>query len=93
MRTWLILTGGLLLWTIHFFALWTLSSLFEDQPAARIGFAIVTLLCLAGAASLIVVVRRGQRSGAIPPWLAGAGLIGGACGLVSILFQGFTLIA
>lgn len=36
MRTWLLLPGGLIVWTFHFFALYIVGGVFPDMPVAAI---------------------------------------------------------
>jgi len=58
MRTWLILLGGLILWTAHFFLLYGIGEFIGETTAPRISVMVITLACLAGIAVLAVLLKR-----------------------------------
>ena len=53
MSAWISITGGLVIWAVHFFSLYILGSVFGSSAAARIGAASASLACVAADAALI----------------------------------------
>jgi hypothetical protein len=90
MRRWAFLLGGLLVWTLHFFALYGIASIFLTTPLARILVGIITLLCLAGLAALLGRSWSLYRSepDEVSGWLALIATLANAISLVAILWQG-----
>jgi hypothetical protein len=90
MRGWAFLLGGLLVWTLHFFALYGIASIFLTTPLARILVGIITLLCLAGLAVLTGRSWSLYRSepDEVSGWLALIATLASAISLVAILWQG-----
>ena len=43
MRAWLFILGGLIVWTVHFFGLYVLASVFPDMAIARVLAGFLTL--------------------------------------------------
>lgn len=91
MRQWLVLLGGMLVWTAHFFAVWTAASLFPGQDLAAW---LTILLTLAGLLATALLGRRawaGWQQNAddeIAHWISGIALLGNALAAVAILYQG-----
>lgn len=91
MRSWLVLLGGLLVWTAHFFGVYIVASLFPGTALARWLTGLVTILALG---ALVVLARprwsRAGRSGEdqLARWLDGLTLLGLALALVAVLYQG-----
>ena len=56
MRAWALLLGGLIVWTVHFFTLYTIGSIFLTTPLARLLTILVTAACLI--ADLLLLFRR-----------------------------------
>lgn len=50
MRAWRHILGGLLLWAVHFGAVYVITSVFLTSPTSRILVALVTLVCLGAVA-------------------------------------------
>ena len=55
MRPWFILLGGMIVWAVHFLALFILASVFESGMIARAGVGLLTLGCAATDAALLVL--------------------------------------
>ncbi len=88
MRTWALLLGGLLLWTLHFFALYIVASVFLTTPLARALTLVITVACL-GAVWLLS--RRARRTAAVTAmdrWVRAVALPGLMLAGVAILWQG-----
>ena len=91
MRAWLLLLGGMLMWTVHFFALYALGSVFESTAPARIGTGAVTIACLAADVwILILCVRTARRNDAdtVIGWPARLGAPVATLSLVAVAWQG-----
>ena len=91
MRAWFLLLGGMLVWTVHFFALYALGSIFETTAAARTGTVIVTILCLAADAWLLVLCARAARHNdaeTVIGWPARLGAPVAVLSLVAVAWQG-----
>lgn len=84
---WRILLGPMVIWSAHFFALWTASSVWPDRPAARIAAALATLAALAALAWLTVRTWRSDTGGPDAGWIRRVGLLACAVAAVSILWQ------
>ncbi|WP_129791307.1 hypothetical protein [Sphingosinicella sp. CPCC 101087] len=92
MRAWLLLLGGMLVWTIHFFVLYGLGSLFGTTPTARIGTLLVTLACLAANLAILVTCMRIARTAdreSVLGWPARLGAPVAVLSIVSVAWQAF----
>lgn len=99
MKRWLFLTGGLIVWLIHFSGIYAIASVFDviasaDAPGSRWTTAALTVICLAAAGLLLVWSIRGpaflgadrdQELATFWRWIAG---LGAAFALVAIVWQG-----
>lgn len=85
MRTWLILTGGLIVWAVHFFGMYIIASVLPSSRASYWFSAAWTLPCIIVAVWLLVYLRRLQRSEA--DWRYRVGMAGAAFSLVAVLWQ------
>ncbi|MGE0773931.1 MAG: hypothetical protein AB7G25_07345 [Sphingomonadaceae bacterium] len=95
MRHWLYMLGGLIIWAIHFFALYIVVSILLTSPAARVVTLIVTLLCLAADGLLAVGAWRGFKAAASDEtarWVFGFALLGIAISAVAVFWQGFPIL-
>lgn len=88
MQSWLVLLGGLIVWTIHFFALWTTSSIVLSVPVARVIVAAVTIACLAANAGLLLVLARRRAGDELDRWVRSLGLAGAWLSVVAVVWQG-----
>ena len=86
MRAWLIMLGGMIVWTAHFFALYALASVFGSGATARLGTALVTLACLAADLALLKLCLRLIRRDRDLQGSLGA--FGAALSIVAVLWQG-----
>lgn len=94
MRAWVWMTGGLILWAVHFLGMYGLSSLADvvaraDDPGWRMIGQVFSGLCLlVSAALLVVAIRRLRRAkdaaGRFRDQLAA---LGAAIALVAIPWQ------
>ncbi|HUD29159.1 MAG TPA: hypothetical protein VMQ93_09830 [Novosphingobium sp.] len=83
MRTWAILLGGLLVWTVHFFGLYAVA---EIAPS-RIATVLLTLACLAADGWLLALALRLGRADAFAAWRRSVALGGVALSLVAVCWQ------
>ena len=91
MRAWLLLLGGMIVWTAHFFALYGLGSVFGTSLTARIATALVTVACLAADAWLLwlcVATARRHDAEAVIGWPARLGAPVAVLSLVAVAWQG-----
>ena len=90
MRAWLVILGGLLAWTAHFFAVYAIGSIWPGTETAKWLVGIATLLALAATGWLLARDLRLGRSAAdsFGRWTAGLGALGCALALPAILYQG-----
>ncbi len=92
MRSWLLLLGGLLVWAVHFFALYAVGSIFLTTDFARGLTIALTLACL------LVLFLIGRRAWLAPVpdaesgWIRIVGLWGVAIGGIAILWQGLVAL-
>ena len=94
MRTWVFLLGGMLVWTVHFFGIYGLASIFLTTPLARILTGILTLACLAAVAWL---ARRSwaayqAEQDEVSGWVALLATLINAISFVAVLWQGFPAV-
>lgn len=83
MRAWAAMLGGLIVWAIHFFALYAAGSVFPETATARLITGAVTLACLAAAAAILVRALR------LAPGLQRTlALAGALLSAIAIIWQG-----
>ena len=90
MRAWTYMLGGLILWAVHFFALYITASVFHTSDTTRVITVAITVLCLAGAGWLVWTAWH-ARAGDTDPfgaWTHYIAMLAGAIGCISILWQG-----
>src|SRR3546814_20143710 len=61
MRAWAFLLGGMIVWTVHFFMLYIIASIFLTSPLSRTLTLLVPLLCLAADGMLLARAARLKR--------------------------------
>lgn len=88
MRTWLVLLAGMIVWTIHFFALWTVGSVVLSVPVARVIVATLTIACFLADAGLLMVLVRKRAGDELEKWVRSLGLLGVGLSLVAVTWQG-----
>lgn len=89
MRTWALLLSGLIIWTVHFFALYIVASVFLTTPLARWLTLVVTIACLVAVAGAARLARRSARDSAMDDWVRTVALLGLGLSGIAILWQGF----
>ena len=88
MRAWAWLLGGLIVWTVHFFAIYIVASVFLTTTIARALTLLVTLACLAADGWLVARLRRQGGGDDFSEWLRTLALIGAGISAVAVLWQG-----
>lgn len=91
MRPWLIMFGGMIVWTVHFFSLYILASLFETTLAARIPVVLITLAAAGADLWLLKIMRRPPSAKAgnrLAGWMQHVGALTALLSLVAVLWQG-----
>lgn len=86
MKIWLLLLGGLLVWTVHFFGLYLIEEFGGGRAAELLSFAL-TFICLGAITSMGVVLIKVRE-----PWLRTIGLTGAVLGLIAVAWQGLPLL-
>lgn len=87
MRGWAFLLGGLIVWAVHFLALFIIASVFLTTPLARALALLVTLFCLAACGLLFAKVRRADISVPLERWMRAVALSGIGLSVVAIVWQ------
>ena len=87
MRSWLVLLAGLLVWAVHFFALYAIGEFGGDHGAARIAVGLSTALCLAITAVLLAKVLRAPHSAGFERWRASVATGGLCLAAIAIAWQ------
>ena len=83
MRSWLILLGGFLVWTVHFFGLYLIA---EFAPGAALVIAL-TALCVVADLWFLRAIRRMPSPDAFAGWRRSVGLAGAGVSLIAIVWQ------
>lgn len=89
MRTWLILLGGFLIWTFHFFALYGIGEFVGETIGPRVAVIALTLASLLGVGGLMILLRRMTPRDDLERWRyrAASGLM--LISFIAIVWQGF----
>jgi hypothetical protein len=90
-QSWGFLLGGLIVWTVHFFALYGIASIFLTTPLARLLTLVISLACLAANTLLF---RRVVRAAAtdMDPWVRTIALYAVGISTLAILWQALPAI-
>ena len=88
MRTWALLLGGLIIWTVHFFALYIIASVWLTTPLARGLTLALTIACLGAVGLLLVGMQRRQADTDMDRWVHVVASVGFGIAGVAILWQG-----
>ena len=91
MRPWLIITGGMLVWAVHFLALYVLASIFGSTMVARLGVGSFTILGIAADGALLVACWqqiRNPASNSLGRWTGSLGIMTAELSLVAVAWQG-----
>ena len=91
MRAWLLLLSGLIVWTAHFFGVYTAASLFPGTALARWLTGFLTLAALGLLVAITYAVKskwRRRENDSLALWADRLALLGGAIAGIAILYQG-----
>ncbi|RSV18267.1 hypothetical protein CA236_09250 [Sphingomonas sp. ABOLG] len=90
MRAWAWMLGGMIVWAVHFFAVYIVASVFLTTDIARILTVMMTLACLAADGWLIARLRqaRAGTQDSFSDWMRWIALGGAGLSLVAVLWQG-----
>ena len=95
MRTWALLLGGMIVWTVHFFTIYGIASIFLTSTLSRVLTLLVTAACLAADALLLwwaIRDLRGSGSDEFSRWLRRLAALIAASSLIAVLWQGLPAI-
>lgn len=90
MRAWAYMLGGPIVWAVHFFVLYAISSVFLTSTLARILVLIVSALCIAADAWLLraaLPIAKSNDSEEFGRWAAHISALGAALSLVAVTWQ------
>lgn len=87
MRGWTFLLGGLIVWAVHFFALYIIASIFLTTPMARALALLVTSACLVAGALLLRQTLRNDVPTQTDAWMRAVALCGLGLSAVAIVWQ------
>ncbi len=90
MRAWSFMLGGMIVWAIHFFALYIIASIFLTSTTSRILALLVTLACFAAAALLLVRATRPigvEQADSFRRWQSYLAGLAASLALVAIFWQ------
>ena len=90
MRAWLFLFGGLIVWTVHCFGIYALASILLDTMLTRGLVLLLTLLCFAADAVILIRAWARSREGdeELRRWNMRLAALGAALSAVAVLWQG-----
>lgn len=86
-RGWTFLLAGLIVWAVHFFALYAIASIFLTTMPARLATLGITLLCLGADLTLFRQARRSVFADPTERWMRGVAMSGLAVSAVAIIWQ------
>lgn len=90
MKAWTFLLGGLVVWTVHFFLLYAIASLFPGERIASLLSIAATIPAIACDAVLLWVAmanRRRRRPDGFNAWVVDIGAAGAALSMVAVIWQ------
>lgn len=88
MRAWAYMLGGMIVWTVHFFAIYIVASVFLTTTTARILTLLMTLVCLAADGWLMLRLRAPSGGDDFGEWMRKLALAGAGISAVAVLWQG-----
>lgn len=88
MRAWTYMLAGLIVWTVHFFAVYIVASVFLTTPLARALALLVTLVCVAAEGWLLWRVAKARVAGDLNAWMRTLSLAGIGISILAVLWQG-----
>jgi hypothetical protein len=86
-RGWACLLSGLIVWAVHFFALYIIASVFLTTPLARILVLMVTAGCLVALGALLRRTARGNSPARLESWTRAVAISGIGLSAVAIFWQ------
>lgn len=86
-RGWSFLLAGLIVWAVHFFALYAIASIFLTTMTARLLALGLTLLCLGAVALLVHDALRFRPTDRVDTWMRSVALCGLVIAAVATLWQ------
>jgi hypothetical protein len=89
-RKWALLLGGLVIWALHFFAIYGVASIFPRQAAAHWLTILLTLPALIGDAALLWISagrRLASPQGDLDAWMSDVAALGAALSFIAVLWQ------
>lgn len=87
MRGWLFLLSGLILWAVHFFALYAVASIFPLTQLARVLALLVTLLCLEMNALIFLRTIHSHLATPTDGWMNAVSRCGIGLATIAIVWQ------
>lgn len=87
MRGWTFLLGGLIVWAVHFFALYGVASVLLTTMPARILTGLISLACLAADAWLFTAALRARPADPVEAWQRRIALTGTGLSAVAVVWQ------
>ena len=91
MRAWVLFLGGLIVWTVHFFSIYSIASIFLTSTTSRVLTLALTAVCLAADAGLLWWAVRDVRRGGLDDfscWLRRLAALVAAGSFIAVLWQG-----
>lgn len=89
MRTWAILLGGLIVWTVHFFGLYAIAEI-----APQVGLVLaLTAACLLADMLLLLRSRALPKADAFEAWRRSVAIGGAALSLLAVAWQALPVLA
>jgi hypothetical protein len=79
--------SGLILWAVHFFALYAIASIFLTTPLARALTLLLTSICIAFGALMFVRTLRGSAPTVLDAWIRAIALGGLGIAGVAMVWQ------
>ena len=88
MRTWALLLGGLVIWTVHFFAVYIVASIWLTTPLARALTLALTIACVGAVGICFIRTQRREADTDMDRWVHVVAMVGFGIAGVAILWQG-----
>lgn len=85
--SWTLFLGGLVVWALHFFALYAVSSIFLTSDTARLLTVAVTFLCLVLNALLLGRIAAVRVDSELTCWMRLLARLGVALSVIAIIWQ------
>jgi len=86
MRAWLLVLGGLIVWTAHFVAIYAVASVFPGQGIAR-WIVLAASVAAIGVNLAILWWTKGLRGDPLDGWICTTGRIAAALSILAVIWQ------